>query len=123
MIVISSATRIKCTPPKLKNRIMCLDHRKWNILAFRGRLMSLLELRSVGSHRGLSSHRSLAYSICWIRYTDLKHYLVDWNERRRLLENTNRFSSCDVMLPELSLSSGNSKWSSVGRTTVQSHEP
>ena len=27
---------------------MCLDHRKWNILAFRGRLMSLLELRSVG---------------------------------------------------------------------------
>src|SRR5699024_793922 len=85
MIVISSATRIKCTPPKLKNRIMCLDHRKWNILAFRGRLMSLLELRSVGSHRGLSFSRSLAYSICWLRYTDLKHYLVDWNERRRLL--------------------------------------
>src|SRR5690625_155794 len=53
MIVISSATRIKYTPPKLKNRIMCLDHRKWNTLAFRGRLMSLLELRSVGSHRGL----------------------------------------------------------------------
>src|SRR5699024_1453086 len=71
----------------------------------------------------LSFSRSLANSICWIRYTDLKHYLVDWNERRRLLENTNRFSSCDVMLPELSLSSGNSKWSSVGRTTVQSHEP
>src|SRR5690625_644694 len=75
--------RVLNVPPILKNRIMCLDHRKWNILAFRGRLMSLLELRSVGSHRGLSSHRSLAYSICWIRYTDL-HYLVDWNERRRL---------------------------------------
>src|SRR5690625_2608423 len=28
-------------------------HRNWNILAFRGRLMSLLELRSAGSHRGL----------------------------------------------------------------------
>src|SRR5699024_5352832 len=45
---------------------MCFDNRKWNILAFRGRLMSLLELRSSGSHRGLSSHRSLAYSICWV---------------------------------------------------------
>src|SRR5699024_7831757 len=33
----------------------------------------------------LSFSRSLAYSICWLRYTDLKHYLVDWNERRRLL--------------------------------------
>src|SRR5699024_7710469 len=41
------------------------DHRNWNILAFRGRLMSLLVLRSAGSHRGLSSHRSLAYSSCW----------------------------------------------------------
>src|SRR5699024_12122464 len=37
-----------------------------------------------------------------------KHCIVDWNGRRRLLENTNRFSSCDVMLPELSLSYGNS---------------
>src|SRR5690625_4792916 len=42
-------------------------HRNWNILAFRGRLMSLLELRSAGSHRGLSSRRSLAYSSCWVR--------------------------------------------------------
>src|SRR5699024_8416468 len=41
------------------------DYRNLNTLAFRGRLMSLLELRSPGSHRGLSSHRSLAYSICW----------------------------------------------------------
>src|SRR5690625_3663491 len=40
--------RVLNVPPILKNRIMCLDHRKWNILAFRGRLMSLLELRSVG---------------------------------------------------------------------------
>src|SRR5699024_2295384 len=29
------------------------DYRNWNTLAFRGRLMSLLELRSAGSHRGL----------------------------------------------------------------------
>src|SRR5699024_7273327 len=41
-----------------------LRHRNWNTLAFRGRLMSLLELRSVGSHRGLSSRWSLAYSSC-----------------------------------------------------------
>src|SRR5699024_12095140 len=45
----------------------CSGHRKWNTLAFRGRLMSLLELCSAGSHRGRSSHWSLAYSICWIR--------------------------------------------------------
>src|SRR5690625_180639 len=91
----------------------------------------------------VSFSRSLAYSICWDRlslsfiasfftwvnsinaltYHNPKHCIVDWNGRRRLLENTNRFSSCDVMLSELSLSCGNSKWSSVGRTTVQSHEP
>src|SRR5699024_7001939 len=29
------------------------DYRNWNTLAFRGWLMSLLELRSAGSHRGL----------------------------------------------------------------------
>src|SRR5699024_8441105 len=36
-----------------------------------------------------------------------KHSSVDWNGRRRLLENTNRFSSCEVMLPKPSLSCGN----------------
>src|SRR5699024_12117892 len=58
-------------------------HRKWNTLAFRGRLMSLLapargmpalsakdgfsrpsSIRTPGSHLGLISPRSLAYSIC-----------------------------------------------------------
>src|SRR5690625_3549791 len=39
-------------------------HRKWNTLAFRGRLMSLLVLMHSGSHLGLISPRSLAYSIC-----------------------------------------------------------
>src|SRR5699024_11782865 len=56
-----------------------------------------------------------------IRYTIFpgsKHYTVDWNGRRRLLENTNRFSSCEVMLPKLSLSCGNSKRSSVEGTIV-----
>src|SRR5699024_1225636 len=143
------------------------DNRNWNTLAFRGRLMSLLELRSAGSHRGLwdwdcallvpsktiaitrpteniSSRWSLAYSSFWagfsfstscftipihpiiiymiLLFVNSKLYLVDWNGRRRLLENTNRFSSCEVMLPKLSLSCGNSKRSSVGRTIVQSHE-
>src|SRR5699024_6638530 len=55
-------------------------------------------------------------------FVNSKLYLVDWNGRRRLLENTNRFSSCEVMLPKLSLTCWNSKRSSVGRTIVQSHE-
>src|SRR5699024_8960504 len=84
----------------------------------------------------ISSRWSLAYSSCWagflfstscftipihpiIRYMS---YLVDWNARRRLLENTDQFSSCDVTLSQSSLSCGNSKRSSVGRTIVQSHE-
>jgi len=83
------------------------DYRKWNTLAFRGRLMSLLELRSAGSHRGLFSRWSLAYSSCWARFSfstscfnysihsiiiymilsfvNSKRYPVDWNGRRRLL--------------------------------------
>src|SRR5699024_10751319 len=69
--------------------------------------MSLLELRSAGSHRGLSSRWSLAYSSCWagfsfstscftspihpiitymiLSFVHSKRYLVDWNGRRRLL--------------------------------------
>src|SRR5699024_11773935 len=43
-------------------------------------------------------------TIRYIIFRCSKHCIVDWNGRRRLLENTNRFSSCDVMLPELSLS-------------------
>src|SRR5690625_7197474 len=92
--------------------------------------MSLLELRSAGSHRGLSSRWSLAYSSCWagvsfstgcftipihpiiiymiLSFVNSKRYLVDWNGRRRLLENTDQFSSCDVMLPEPSMSFANS---------------
>jgi len=84
-----------------------LRHRNWNTLAFRGRLMSLLELRSVGSHRGLSSRWSLAYSSCLaglsfstgcftipihpiiiymiLLFVNSKRYPVDWNGRRRLL--------------------------------------
>src|SRR5690625_638680 len=65
---------------------MPFNYRKWNILAFRGRLMSLLApargmpalpakggfsrpsfIRNPGSHLGLISPRSLAYSICWDR--------------------------------------------------------
>src|SRR5699024_5444524 len=77
-------------------------YRNWNTLAFRGRLMSLLELRSAGSHRGLSSRWSLAYSSCWagfsfstrcftipihpiLSFVNSKRYLVDWNGRRRPL--------------------------------------
>src|SRR5699024_6170738 len=139
-------------------------HRKWNTLAFRGRLMSLLApargmsklrprqevckrwpqrpylaclplklggfsrpssfthsapargvptlaAKAVFSwpsleniHLGLISPRSLAYSSCWVRVCyppskNMKHCLVDWNGRRRLLENTDQFSSCDVTLP------------------------
>jgi|SRR5690625_339578 len=58
-----------------------------------------------------------------LSFVNSKLYPVDWNGRRQLFENTNRFSSCDVMLPGFSLSCGNSKRSSVGRTIVQSHEP
>src|SRR5699024_2936343 len=87
----------------------------------------------------------LAYSSCWagfsfstscftipihliiiymvLSFVNSKRYLVDWNGRRRLLENIDQFSSCDVTLSQSSLSCGNSKWSSVGRTIVQSHEP
>src|SRR5690625_2225731 len=185
------------TGRKNATKSLLFGYRKWNILAFRGRLMSLLapargmstlrprqevckrwpqrpylaclplklggfsrpsSLRTPGSHLGLISprtrkasaaihrtqkkwfsfSRSLAYSICWGRLSlsftasfftransinALKHCTVDWNGRRRLLENTNRFSSCEVMLPKFSLSYGNSKRSSVGRTIVQSHEP
>src|SRR5699024_5413741 len=58
-----------------------------------------------------------------LSFVNSQRYLVDWNGRRRLLENIDQFSSCDVTLPQSSLSYGNSKWSSVGRTIVQSHEP
>src|SRR5699024_349474 len=62
---------------KRSRQNILFDYRNWNTLAFRGRLMSLLELRSAGSHRGLwdcdySPHRkhssrwSLAYSSCWV---------------------------------------------------------
>jgi len=110
-------------------------HRNWNILAFRGRLMSLLELRSAGSHRGLwdcdySPHRKhflpqdkegfgsdtshaekavfffkesrIFHLLGWffihkgllyyfykmyqrLLFVNSKHYIVDWNGRRRLL--------------------------------------
>src|SRR5699024_7895803 len=56
-------------------------------------------------------------------FVNSKCYLVDCNGRWRLLENTDQFSSCDVTLSQSSLSCGNSKRSSVGRTIVQSHEP
>ena len=64
-------------------------------------------IRSAGSHRGLSSRWSLAYSSCWagfsfstscftipihpiiiymiLSFVNLKRYLVNWNARRRLL--------------------------------------
>src|SRR5699024_12610292 len=57
-------------PPTLKNSEKSLSknflsgHRNWNTLAFRGRVVSLLGLRPVGSYLSLFSRRSLAYSIC-----------------------------------------------------------
>src|SRR5699024_11951941 len=78
---------------------MPFNYRKWNILAFRGRLMSLL------------SPRSLAYSICWDRlsftasffirvnsinaltYSSSEHWIVDWNGKRPPAVEINSFSS------------------------------
>jgi len=64
------------------------DYRNWNTLAFRGRLMSLLELRSVGSHRGLSSRWSLVYSSCWAGFSfsaNCFNYSIHSNQFHRCL--------------------------------------
>src|SRR5699024_1243209 len=77
---------------------MPFNYRKWNILAFRGRLMSLLapargmstlpakggfsrpsSLRTPGSHLGLISPRRLAYSICWDRLSFTASFLIRVN--------------------------------------------
>src|SRR5699024_1617304 len=54
-----------------------MHRRKWNTLAFRGRVVSLLGLRPVGSYLSLFSRRSLVYSICCVELLlDLFHIRI-----------------------------------------------
>src|SRR5699024_8494565 len=110
-----------CTARPIENHCDYSPHRK-HFLPQESRVFQLLGrvfiLNELLYYSNSSNHN--IYMI--LLFVNSKRYLVDWNGRRRLLENTNRFSSCEVMLPKLSLSCGNSKRSSVGRTIVQSHE-
>src|SRR5690625_3934223 len=97
------------------------------MLAFRGRLMSLLELRSAGSHRGLSSHRSLAYSICWDGFSFTKACFTILIHRSQFHKHFNLFilnrrcSSVDYSLIRSTTSlSGTEGGDSCGNST--SHE-
>src|SRR5690625_2572366 len=110
-----------CTARPIENHCDYSPHRK-HFLPLESRVFQLLGwffiLKSCFT---ILIHPIIIYVI--LSFVNSKRYLVDWNGRRRLLENIDQFSSCDVTLPLPSLSRGNSKRSSVGRTIVQSHEP
>src|SRR5690625_4414710 len=82
-------------------------HRKWNTLAFRGRLMSLLVL----THSGVSPRPHLPQE------ARIFHLLGQFISRLHKIQCAGQ-----LIGTEGGDSGGNSKRSSVGRTIVQSHE-
>ena len=81
-------------------------------------------IRNPGSHLGLISPRSLAYSICWDRLS--LSFIAPFFTPSQFHKRFNLFiirSTASLIGTEGGDSYGNSKRSSVGRTIVQSHEP
>src|SRR5690625_533538 len=122
----------------MRKQNMFFNHRKWNILAFRGRLMSLLVL----THSGVSPRPHLPQEsrifhllgyVTFIVHNGLLYYFDSSRSNSlcfslfiiRTIGYT--ISRCSKHTPLIGTeggdSRGNSKRSSVGRTIVQSHEP
>src|SRR5690625_303117 len=103
---------------------MPFNYRKWNILAFRGRLMSLLVLTHSGvsprPHLPQESRIFLLLGQITIIVYSVFLYSGQFHKRFNLFIIR---TTASLIGTEGGDSYGNSKRSSVGQTIVQSHEP